>query len=235
MTYVVNQGKEPYRLWFQFLKLALQSTEFKVKKAKYSEWGDIQSVGFDRWWREKGKVLIPLGANDVHVTTAAKCDTKHYHLVAIPRDISPTTARDQVLKLMKELASGNKGVARKWKLTEGKELKVASVRAYLHAYEAQQKLIKEALLKGDKASDVKAKHVLCEVRSYYNKKAARYKNNLFRVDSMPSRLIHGGNITDVALIKPDDCVDALKAINEYLTKARKILVNMANGEFPGNY
>ena len=51
---------------------------------------------------------------------------------------------------------------------------------------------------------------------------------------MPIRLTNGGNITDVSLIDPDDCPDALKAVNEYLRKARKIMVNVANGEFPGN-
>ena len=80
---------------------------------------------------------------------------------------------------------------------------------------------------------MKAMHVLCEVRSYYNKKKERYKNNLIPVDSMPVRLTNGGNITDVSLIDPDDSHEALKAVNEYLRKAKNILTNVANGEFPG--
>ena len=234
MTYVVNQGKEPYRLWFQFLKLAQQNSEFKVKKTKYAAWGDTQGISFDRWWKERGSKLILLGGNGVHVTTAAKCDPDHYHLIAIPRTISPTTARDQVLKLMKELVKTEGGGSLKWKLTEGKQLKVESVRAYLHTYEAKAKLIKQAEANGGKASDVKAKHVLCEVRSYYNKKKERYKNNLIPIDPMPGRLFLGGNITDVSLIDPDDSHEALKAVNEYLRKAQNILTNVANGEFPGN-
>ncbi len=233
MTYAVNQGKEPYRLWFQFLKLAQQNSDFRVKKTKYTEWGDIQNVSFRKWWSDIGSKLITLGSVGVHVTTAATCDTDIYHLVAIPRTISPTTARDQVLKLMKELVKTEGGGSLKWKLTEGKQLKVESVRAYLHTYEAQAKLIKQALANGGKASDVKAMHVLCEVRSYYNKKKERYKNNLIPVDSMPVRLTNGGNITDVSLIDPDDSHEALKAVNEYLRKAKNILTNVANGEFPG--
>ena len=232
MTYVVSQGKEPYRLWFQFLKLALQSKEFKVKKAKYAEWGDVQNVAFDKWWREIGSKLICLGNSGVHVTTAATCDTDLYHLVAIPRTLSPTAARDQVLKLMKDLGNVEGGISHKWKLTEGNELKVKSVRAYLHTYTAQAKLIKQALANGGKESDVKGKHVLCEVRSYYNKKIERYKNNNYKVDSMPMRLFHGGNITDVNKIDSDSAEDALKAVNEYLRKAKLILTSVQNGTFP---
>jgi len=232
MTHVANQGKEPYRLWFQFLKLALQNKEFTVKKAKYAEWGDVENVAFDKWWREKGSKLICLGNNGVHVTTAATCDTDLYHLVAIPRTISPTAARDQVLKLMMELGAVEGGISHKWKLTKGSELKVKSVRAYLHTYEAKAKLIKQAVANGGKASDVKGKHVLCEVRSYYNKKNARYKNNTYQVDPMPMRLLNGGNITDVKLINPDSAEDALKATNEYLRKAKEIMTNVQNGTFP---
>ena len=232
MTHVANQGKEPYRLWFQFLKLALQSKEFKVKKAKYAEWGDVQNVAFDKWWREIGSKLICLGNNGVHVTTAATCDTDLYHLVAIPRTLSPTAARDQVLKLMKDLGQVEGGISHKWKLTEGSELKVKSVRGYLHTYKAQAKLIKQAVANGGKSSDVKGKHVLCEVRSYYNNKNARYKNNNYKVDPMPSRLANGGNITDVSKIDSDGASDALRATNEYLRKAREIMTNVQNGTFP---
>ena len=233
MTYVVNQGMEPYRLWFHFLKLAQQ--EGMVRGKQYAEWGDIRTVGFYRWWKETGSALISLGNNGVHVTTPAKCNTKHYHLVAIPKNISPTAARDQVLKLMKDLVKSGESVERKWKLTEGAEIKAKSVRAYLHTYEAQRRLIDLAVANGGSAANVKGKHVLCEVRSYYNKKAARYKNKKFGTDPTPVRLLNGGNITDVSLIKPDDCVDALKAVNEYLRKATKIIANVANGEFPGEY
>ena len=114
----------------------------------------------------------------------------------------------------------------------GKELKVKSVRAFLHTYEAQAKLIKQALAMGGKASDVKAKHVLCEVRIYYNKKKERYKNNKFSVDSIPVRLLNGGNITDVNMLDLDAASDALKATNEYLAKAKVIMTNVQNRTFP---
>ena len=60
----------------------------------------------------------------------------------------------------------------------------------------------------------------------------RYKNNNYKVDSMPMRLFHGGNITDVNKIDPDSAEDALKATNEYLRKAKLILTNVQNGTFP---
>ena len=42
-------NKEPYRLWFEFLKRA-KARDMKVHK-DYVEWGDT-NMGFDRWWTE---------------------------------------------------------------------------------------------------------------------------------------------------------------------------------------
>ena len=50
------------------------------------------------------------------------------------------------------------------------------VRAYLHALDCQDMLVKQAVASGGSAKDVKSKHVLAALREYYIKKSIRYKN-----------------------------------------------------------
>ena len=41
---------EPYRLWFEFLKLAFTDPCVNVDKDFYRDWGDIEGQDFDSWW-----------------------------------------------------------------------------------------------------------------------------------------------------------------------------------------
>lgn len=50
--------KEPYRLWFEFLKLALRVPEIKVSPSRYKPWGDVGAEDFDKWWPKKWRELF---------------------------------------------------------------------------------------------------------------------------------------------------------------------------------
>ena len=52
------KSREPYRLWFEFLKLALQDPTLTVDREYYSEWGEIQSATFDDWWEAHWEELF---------------------------------------------------------------------------------------------------------------------------------------------------------------------------------
>jgi hypothetical protein len=51
--------REAYRLWFEYLRIARNSTLTRVREALkksapfYAPWGDISNVKFDHWWKEK--------------------------------------------------------------------------------------------------------------------------------------------------------------------------------------
>jgi hypothetical protein len=42
---------EPYRLWFEFLKLALKDPDIDVDQQFYADWRDIEGQSFNEWWR----------------------------------------------------------------------------------------------------------------------------------------------------------------------------------------
>ena len=41
---------EPYRLWFEFLKLAETDPELAVDPVHYADWGDYRTQSFTDWW-----------------------------------------------------------------------------------------------------------------------------------------------------------------------------------------
>ena len=43
------QKIEPYRLWFEFLKLASRDPEIQIDKRFYQRWGSVDA-DFDDWW-----------------------------------------------------------------------------------------------------------------------------------------------------------------------------------------
>ena len=55
------KAKENIRIWFEFYKLALNDIRFKkeIDKSKdyYSDWGNVNNIGFDKWWNDK-KILF---------------------------------------------------------------------------------------------------------------------------------------------------------------------------------
>jgi len=58
MTTRLPYRKEAYRLWFEYLRLARQSSDQKVGRAfkrsgrYYEPWGNVEDARFDQWWRE---------------------------------------------------------------------------------------------------------------------------------------------------------------------------------------
>jgi hypothetical protein len=238
MTKNLSTSKEPYRLWYEFLKRAKRQN-MKVLK-KYDEWGDV-SIGFQRWWDSKGNTIFHVVANGVHIATDSTMSDANYHLVAIPKHFSPREARVQTEALMKSLKSEQGKAKQKWQLSEGALPNLIAIRAYLHALDCQDQLIKESVANGGTAKDVKSVHVLCALRKYYIKKNERYKNAKFRLDTMPIRIMHGGMTTDPAKVmlgnleNPNDMtmpIDAVNAVSQFLRKGNDILNSVCKGKFP---
>ena len=227
---------EPYRLWFEFLKRA-KARGMKISK-DYSAWGDT-SVGFRRWWSERGSKLITVVANGVDLANSQTINDKNYYLFAIPKHLSPRQTRDEAERLMKRLKAehGQIKLNARWHLSEDAALKLESYRAYLHALECHDKLVKKAIAEGKTAKDVQLVEVLAALRLYYIKKHDRYKGE---GDFMPQRLTHGdgGHETDPSKIivsdhsHPKVATQSINAVRDYLRKANEIMERVANGSFP---
>lgn len=229
-------NKEPYRLWFEFLKRA-KARGMKVHK-DYGEWGDT-NMGFDRWWKSHGSNMFNIVANGVDLVSEGTAHDDNYYLFAIPKHLSPRQTRDEAEKLMKRLKSehGQIKLKARWRIADDAAPKCESIRIYIHALDCKDKLIKQAISEGRSAADVNVVHILAELRHYYIKKHERYRGE---GDAMPYRIMHGdgGYETDPSKIVVSDhsdpkvATDSINAVRDYLKKADAILKNVASGVFP---
>ncbi len=152
--------------------------------------------------------------------------------LAVPLALTPTDAANQVRQLLMEhyKAIGHKPrPQRVYALTEGAEIKVSALRAYLVAYDANQRLLASL-----QQSRVPAKLLLAEVRRVYMAKSHKWKLTKRKVEALPMALtgeLDYDEITDSVSSKSDD-VSAERTVRRYLAIANNLVSAAARGDFP---
>ena len=226
-------GKEAIRLWFEFLKRAHEVPKLKVNHSYYQEWGDYTNTKFETWWKENGNSLFP--QNKVEIVKLPFKNSDAIHL-SVPKTLTPTDVANQVRELLinhYKAIGHNPKSKRVYALTEGAEIKVSPLRAYLHTYDVHQKILES----GD-WEKIPAKVVLAEVRRFYLARSEKWKKTKRKVEGLPSAL--AGDLvydtaTDSVISKGSD-IGAERAIRRYLVIANKLVLAAAKGDFPGkNY
>jgi hypothetical protein len=98
------QQIEPYRLWFEFLKLALQDETLTVDAKRYEAWGDVAGTDFSDWWSANWRDLF---AVDIGVQVVEKLSPKSQRsdkelIVRIPLYQNPKRSVAQVAELLNQ-------------------------------------------------------------------------------------------------------------------------------------
>jgi hypothetical protein len=80
---------EPYRLWFEYLKTALNDPTVAINASIYEGWGDVRNSDFDDWWHDHWRSLFAEPAIDVSAVRSADeaksvLDDDTYVLVKVP-------------------------------------------------------------------------------------------------------------------------------------------------------
>jgi hypothetical protein len=226
-------GKEAIRLWFEFLKRANDVPNLKVNAKYYEGWGDYTNTKFEKWWKENGDTLFP--KNKVEITKGHFSNNAAIQLT-VPTTLKPTDAANQVRELLiahyKEIGHNPKPT-RVYALTEGAEIKVSALRAYIHTYDANQQLM-------DKKIDgkVTAKELLVEVRRFYLARSEKWKKTKRKVEGLPPALagdlVYDKSTNAVKSFGSD--IGAERAIRRYLLIANNLVHAAAKGDFPSkNY
>jgi hypothetical protein len=225
-------GREGVRLWFEFVKRAHADKTVGVNEAFYKPWGDYPNQKFNSWWQQHAETLFP--RNKVELVQRYLSDSGHVK-VTVPMSLTPTDAanqlRDVLIAHYKEIGHVPRA-QRSFALTEGVELRISAIRAYLHTYDCYQQL----LAKKEGESVVPAKELLAAVRCFYSARTLKWQGTKRRVEGLPMAL--AGDFTydsatkTVSLPKHDDT--AIRNIRRYLSIAQRLVENAAKGEFPGD-
>jgi len=110
------QQVEPYRLWFEFLKLAYRDPEIQVDRQLYAAWGDVENLSFDAWWSSHWRQLfaVDIGVRE-YDPSAAPAPSDRELLVRLPLYQDPRRTVAQV----RELLARHQASARLYNMVEG--------------------------------------------------------------------------------------------------------------------
>jgi hypothetical protein len=117
--------KQKIRLWFDFLRLAHQSSDpllisnLKKSKDKYAPWDDYINMSFTKWWATH-KSLFRNVSILRKLTTSDQIDDLAMYLV-IPFTYAPTTVGKIVQRMYDEEQTRRNAVKRKVKKVYGGE------------------------------------------------------------------------------------------------------------------
>jgi len=214
------------KVWYRYLQLAIKTNQ-PINWAYYKDWGDeetISSTTFNRWWKEKGKDLFTPTPLEVEQVSS----DDGYVTVRIPLAIRKEDAYSQIGEILKDNQSkGSISTMLKYAPTgrinpntliryqrileidlnpknQGKPFKVKA-EALLKLYEKN----KERLIKQATTLRAKNKRMMIKLpnTSKLKGKERATKNEYQMID--------------------------IRVAHRWLTQGRKVLKNVAKGEFPG--
>ena len=213
--------KEAIRQWFEFYKIALISQDPKVRKglessaAFYEPWGDVLSVKFNDWWDAKAYLFKEMSQVRLLVN-GAETVSENSVLIEVPLTESTTKLLKKIKVILDKEFEKRQFASKKSKvrpthdyaLSDSSEPKLAVVREKLTVY--RDVYLKNSHLKGQKLLDV--------TRNFYSSRP--------RKKDIPFALLGKG---------ADGDIRAMRNLRRYIQDAKKILLNVANGTFPGKY
>ena len=249
---------EPYRLWFEFLKLAAKDSSVTIDRDFYARWGDFENQDFSTWWSAHWRDLFAIDIGVYELTDlkrkVAKSDQEI--IIRIPLSQNIRLSLKQVQDLLKQhnasdrLRDMNEG---QFRLTAGKndqgELihpsarmlrNLGKLRLLFHVYRfwvANDGIVFRSRV--DRTS-----RAFFKWADAWNIKVSKKKDDKRPKVELPASFRHYVDYLDkrgdrhrvsIHVINDADIPNARRQIVRYITKACRIAENVGRGEFTGNY
>jgi hypothetical protein len=242
------QKVEPYRLWFEFLKLAFQDPNIKVNRRLYQAWGVIENVEFKSWWSDNWRKLFATDVGvrvfDPHEKLSANDSTL---VVRLPLNKKIKDTLTDVRHLLEGRSAGRRlrnSPAGSFSLTKGFEQgflkKLNTARCMLRLYGIWLKHDDKDRRKRVEASTLD----YCEWAAAWDRKIAEMKWNRPRPffpicfkeyahyirERRSGVKVRGGQAAAIG-----NAENARRQVVRYLAKAQRLARNVGQGSFPGSY
>jgi hypothetical protein len=234
--YLPARQIEPYRLWFEFLKLADTDPALVVDEGLYADWGDFREQSFNDWW--SGATWRTLFAVDAGVRVVDETDTLQSDSTAIVVRLPLAKDPKETLKDVAELLAQHGADQRlaqvpqgKFALTEGYEkgflkyLPQARLMLRLYRIWLSHETLDGNGRVGQTAIDfitwARTRNGLIKERGY------KYERPL-----IPYAI---GQFVDDFNAGDKSNSDNRRAFMRYLQKAKSLAANAASGSFPGKW
>lgn len=214
--------KEIYRIWYEFYKFVLVSNDkevvSKLKKSKkfYKDWGMDPDLHFDDWWKahshlfEKEDVAVRLLDPGTRVPRSEL-------VVAIPQDASIADALKQVKALLVDASVGMVVVKNPRNPYQPTEIQGLKRDALAVMVDLQKHVFYDPKLRG----------AVLRQRVHQFFSGERYKK---KENKIPFSFVVGSSWD-----KTEHADAADRNIRRYRQKIKQLILNVADGEFPGKY
>jgi hypothetical protein len=233
------KGKvEGYRLWFEYLKFSLREPSAKVQGSIYEPWGDVTAAKFSEWWSKHWRQLFAVPAN-VRIVDSVDSATQSLTdpdvlIVAIHRAGTDSQRLDDVQKAMR-LRFGRSTI----KVTEKPQFEIVSKRN-VH-YPALRSMLRFLQLYAQKKTLEDATVAYMEWVLGWNEKIKGTNREPSHVPKTLERFYKEINFHLEDVKKYGKAKQSQKYNNakndarKFLEQGRKVVANVAKGQFPGTY
>ena len=203
--------RQPYRIWFDYLKTCLndESLSKKVDKVFYKDWNltSVKTQKFDKWYKTHEHLFT-----DITTTMKISSGTKSSNsiLLEVPLNYSITKVQREVGKVLENKL--NKRLS-KFSITSNRALILPPLDYFLYAWKLRYS-----------NKNIKLAELWTKVQEHIQKRQGKV-SKLVKNKKLRSRALQSGDSNERKAI----------LISRNINKAQKILENVCKGIFTGNY
>ena len=251
------QKVEPYRLWFEFLKLASKDPEIQIDKRFYQRWGSVTDADFDAWWSAHWRDLFSVDIG-VRVCEPGEGTEKHRNgdlILRIPLYQDKTRTLNQIAELLDQNGAGERladmrqgqfhlsvGVSDGHPVHPSTRFlrNLSKVKLLMHLY----RFWLEGQGLGERQRLEQTAKRYFAWADGWNRKVRERKWKRRPLIEIPYALTEyvaylekRGSRKRVLIyeLNEPDAANHRRQIARYIRKARRVAENVGRGEFPGNY
>ena len=234
--YLPARQIEPYRLWFEFLKLAHQDPEIEIDYKHYAEWDDFYNQPFNEWWsgeRWRNLFAVDAGVRVLEDFQNARIDGDAIY-VRLPLYADPKeTVRDVAQLLEQHGATTRLDLVGQGKFALSQEYEKAFLK-YLDRANLNLRLYRLWLKYGEYDKVRRVKRAAADFYKWAKQrddliKSKNYKYNRPLIPFAVS--MYAQDVINKEVPSDND----RRAFMRYLQKGKNLAKNAAAGVFPGKY
>ena len=206
---------QPYRVWFDYLKTCLLDEKLnkKIDKEYYKSWNlsEVKNSTFNKWFKTHSGLFTSKGT----IKIVSKVSNPQAITIEIPTNFKIKEIQREIPKLLKDKV--NKSTSRFILTHQRKNIKTIALDGFLIAWKFRQK-----------NKDKRLEDIWVLTNNTIDERQSKVKT-LLQKGKLRRRKLQGIG-SGIKSFKNKSVI-----ISRNILKASKILENVCNGDFPGEY
>ena len=216
---------QPYRVWFDYLKTCLldENLNKKIDREYYKSWNlnEVKNSKFDKWFKTHSSLFTSKGT----IKIVSKVSNPQAITLEIPTNFKIKEIQREIPRILKDKV--NKSTSRCVLTHQRKHIKTIALDSFLIAWKFKQK-----------NKDKRLEDIWELTNEEINKRQSKVKT-LLQKGKLRRRILMGVGSSNKEFGLKSGKIQKLQnksvMISKNILKASKILENVCNGSFPGEY